>query len=295
MTGDRLIAARRLGYALAALAEQDWPAVVEAAQAAADADPTLPEAWFVLGEAQQRLGNAAPATAAYRRYLAEQPDDPLGALVRLAILGAEPTPRVLPTAYLRALYQEYAPRFETSLTEGLAYRGPAVIAEAVGDRMHARVLDLGCGTGLMAPVLRPRAQRLEGVDLSSAMLARARRRGLYDALHEAEAVGWLAQAPAESWDLVVAADLLIYLGDLDPFAAELARVLAPGGRAVLTVERADDGDGYLLAPTQRFRHSAPYVQRVLQGKPLRLERLEPSVVRQEAGQPAAGLLVVAAK
>jgi len=295
MTGDRLIAARRLGFALAALAEQDFAAAAEAAEAAIAADPALAEAWFVLGEARQRLGQVPAASLAYRRYLAEQPDDRLGALLRLAILGAEPTPRVLPAAYLRALYQEYAPRFEQSLVQGLDYRGPALIAEVVGDRKVPRALDLGCGTGLMAPVLRERAARLEGVDLSPAMLARARRRGLYDLLHESEVLAFLAGTAPASWDLVVAADLLIYFGDLEPLLREGARALAPFGRLVLTLERNDGGEDYLLAPTQRFRHAAAYLDRLLRETGLRVERLEPAVTRQEAGQPVPGLLVVAAK
>ena len=292
---DRLTAARRLEFALACLAHGDCAAAAEAARAATEADPALPEAWFVLGEASQRAGDAMAAAAAYRCYLEAEPGDRLGAEVRLAILGAAPTPAQLPTAYLRALYQEYAPRFEQSLTEGLAYRGPALIDQALGERRFARTLELGCGTGLLGPVLRPRAAQLEGVDLSPAMLARARRRGLYDALHEAEALAFLAAAPADTWDLVAAADLLPYLGDLAPVLAGITRVLTTGGRVVLTLERHDGAEDYLLAPTQRFRHAARYVLGLVQALGLAVERLDPVVTRQEAGQPVPGLLLVASK
>jgi predicted TPR repeat methyltransferase len=291
---DRLTAARRLEFALACLAEQDFAAAAEAASAATDADASLAEAWFVLGEARQRAGDATAAEA-YRRCLATEPQDRLGAEVRLAILGAAPTPAQLPAAYLRALYREYAPRFEQSLTAGLAYRGPALIDQALGERRFQRALDLGCGTGLLAPVLRSRAEHLAGVDLSPAMLARARRRGLYDALDEADAVAFLEAAPPESWDLVAAADLPPYLGDLAPLLRQVARVLTPGGRFAATLERHDGAEDYLLAPTQRFRHAAPYVLRLMQGLGLTVERLDPPVARHEAGQPVPGLLLLAAK
>ena len=291
----RLTAARRLEFALACLAQQDFAGAADTARAATEADPTLSDAWFVLGEAAQRAGDPAAAAAAYRRYLAIDPEDRLGAEARLVLLGAAPTPKQLPAAYLRALYQEYAPRFERSLTEGLAYRGPAVIEAALGPRRVRRALDLGCGTGLLAPVLRPRAERLEGVDLSSAMLARARQRGIYDALHEGDAVAQLRAMAAESWDLVAAADLLPYLGDLAALFVEIARVLARGGRVVATMERHDGADDYLLAPAQRFRHAARYVLRIAQAAGLKIERLDPVVTRQEAGQPVPGLLLLAAK
>jgi predicted TPR repeat methyltransferase len=291
----RLTAARRLEFALACLQQKDFAAAAEASTAATAADDSLAEAWFVLGEARQGEGDAPAAVTAYRRYLAAEPEDRLGAGARLAILGAEPTPTQLPPAYLRALYQEYAPRFEQSLTAGLGYRGPALIDEALGETRDLRVLDLGCGTGLLAPVLRPRARHLEGVDLSPAMLARARQRGLYDTLHEGDALAFLSGQAPESRDLAAAADLLPYLGDLQPALSGIAAVLVRGGRFVATLERHDGPQDYLLAPTQRFRHSADYVQRLLQSAGLRAERLDPVVARQEAGQPVPGLLVVAAK
>jgi predicted TPR repeat methyltransferase len=292
---DPLTAARRLKFALACLGERDFAAAAEAAAAAAVANPAQPEPWFVLGEARQGAGDAPAAALASRSYLEREPADRLGAILRLALLGAAPLPAAPPPAYLQALFQEYAPRFDRALTEALAYRGPTLLGEALAGRRFRRALDLGCGTGLLAPVLRPLAERLEGVDLSGGMLARARGRGLYDSLTAADAVQHLAAQPAAGFDLLAAADLFPYLGDLAPLLREAARVLAPGGLLAATLERHEGPSDYDLAPTQRFRHAPDHLLRLLSGMELRCLSLEAVSIRLEAGQPVPGLVLLAEK
>ncbi|MBK6472076.1 MAG: methyltransferase domain-containing protein [Betaproteobacteria bacterium] len=101
-------------------------------------------------------------------------------------------------------------------------------------------LDLGCGTGLCGPLLRPLARHLTGLDLSAAMLGRARATGVYDRLEQADAAQFLA-AISERFDLVVAADVLIYIGDPGPLFAAAQRAMQRGLFA-FTVEAADNGE-----------------------------------------------------
>lgn len=302
MSGNRLAAARRLEFALGLLAAGDAAAAAEAAAAATEVDPAYPEAWFALGEAAGKAGDPAQAEAAYRRYLLEEPDDRLGAIARLVLLRAEAPPPVLPEAYVRALFDDYAPRFDRALVEQLAYRGPAVLQEALSDpsgrpQRFRRALDLGCGTGLVGEALRPQCAWLEGLDLSPAMLAQARRRGCYDRLEAGEAVAGLQAraATGERYDLVVAGDVLTYLGVLEPFVAAAARVLPAGGLLAATTERQDGPQAVVLGPGQRFQHRPAYVLACCRAAGFRVERLDPVVLRLEAGRPVPSLLFVARK
>jgi predicted TPR repeat methyltransferase len=295
---DRLAASRRLDMALGLLAEGLHADAAEAARAATEADPAFAEAWFTLGEAAQQAGEADAAEAAFRRYLDLVPEDRHGAVAHLVQLGRAPAPDRLPAAYVRALFDDYAPRFDRALREGLGYCGPellaAALAEASPGRRFADALDLGCGTGLMAPLLRPLLRpegRLTGLDLSPAMLAQARRTGLYDALVAGDLVEHLATTPARH-DLIVAADVLVYLGDLAPALAGVARCLAPGGLFAATLER-DPGAGVRLQATQRYAHGEGWLRAALAAAGLRPLRLEHVSTRQERGQPVPGLLLLA--
>lgn len=317
MSGNRLAAARRLEFALGLLAAGEAVDAAAAAEAATEADPSYPEAWFALGEAAEKAGLPARAEGAYRRYLEEEPADRLGAIARLVLLAAEAPPAALPEAYVRALFDDYAPRFDRALVGQLAYRGPAILFEALAGGAAAadgnptaagnpmadrparfrRALDLGCGTGLVGEALRPLCRRLEGLDLSPAMLAQARRRGCYDALEAGEAVAALERraAAGERYDLVVAGDVLTYLGRLGPLLAAVAAVLPAGGLFAATTERQDGPEPVVLGSGHRFQHSPAHMLASCRAAGLRVERLDPVVLRLEAGRPVPSLLTVARK
>lgn len=296
MPGDRIAASRRLDVALGLLAEERYADAAAVALAASEADPDYAEAWFTLGEAAQLAGDADQAEAAFRRYLRLLPEDRHGAVAHLAQLGRAEAPDRLPAAYVRALFDDYAPRFDESLRGRLHYRGPellaAAIAAAAPSRRFASALDLGCGTGLMGGELRPLALELAGLDLSPRMLRRARLTGHYDRLLAGDLLA-LLPGEAARHDLVVAADVLPYLGDLAPALGGIAGALQAGGLFAATLERAEAGDIRLL-PTQRFAHGEGYIRAMLSSAGLAPLRLEPVSVRQERARPVAGWLLVAA-
>ena len=144
----------------------------------------------------------------------------------------------------------------------------------------ASALDLGCGTGLCGPLLRPIVQRLQGVDLSQPMLDRAAARGVYDALVCADLVEHLQQTP-QRHDLVVAADVFIYVGDLDPVFAGVQRVLQPGGVFCFTVESASDEQTVQLHAQLRYAHSLSYLQALARRHGLRVLRTEAQPRRRQ--------------
>ena len=136
---------------------------------------------------------------------------------RYGALGAAPTPEAMPADYVRTLFDDYAPRFDRALVERLGYDAPERLAASLGtlgERRFAHALDLGCGTGLMGAAIRSRVDRLTGFDLSQGMLKRAAARGVYARLAAGDVVARMETAPENGVDLVLAADLVPYIGAL---------------------------------------------------------------------------------
>ena len=259
--------------------------------------PHWPPALFALGEARAKIGDASGAADAFRASLAADPADAQGAAGRLGFLDQGEPARDLPRAYVARLFDDYAQRFDRHLVEELAYRGPALIAAAIDaaspGRRFARALDLGCGTGLAGAPLRGRVGRLEGVDLSPAMLTKARERGLYDALEAADIVDYLRCFSA-AFDLIVAADAFAYFGDLQPVFAATAAALTPGGLLAFTVETFA-GEGYRLGETMRFVHAPAYVAASAAAAALSPIIIEAASMRREKGVDVPGLTAVYAR
>lgn len=301
-SGD-LLADRRYAWAEACLREGDGPAAADLAGQVLELAPRYAPAWVLLGRAREALhaseGGAAHFHGALRAYEAARdldPDDALGTLVHLARLGAGGALPALSPAYVRALFDGYAGRFERHLVEGLGYRGPALIREALDavagtEARYGVALDLGCGTGLMGAALPGRIDHLVGVDLSPAMLAVARRKNCYARLIEGEIGVFLADAPAESADLCVAADVFIYVADLAPVLAGIARVLRPGGLAAFTVQ-SHDGGGTVLGPDARYAHADAPLREASASAGLAVATLRPAAVRRERGRDVPGRIVV---
>lgn len=292
-SGD-LIADRRYRFGCDLAARGDFSAAADLFAQAAEAAPAFAPAWFALGEVREMLGDDAAAAAAFRRALAIDPDDRCGAALHLARLGGADAAHAMSPAYVRALFDQYAPRFDGALAS-LAYRAPVRLREAVEksrpDVTFDRALDLGCGTGLAGATFRSMARHFTGVDLSPAMVAQARAKQIYDRLETRDLVEFLA-AGADAYDLVVAADVFVYLFDLAPVAAAVARVLRPRGLFAFTVE-THQGAGVELGEKLRFRHGADHVRGAIAAARLRPVELSPVATRSEAGEDVSGLCVLA--
>jgi predicted TPR repeat methyltransferase len=298
-SGDLLLD-RRYQWALDYLARGDRTAAAQILEQVIEAAPGFAAASFMLGTLREEAGDREGAIAAFAAAADADPDDYHGARFHLARLGrGEVTPAVR-SAYVRRLFDEHAPRFEDSLLRGLGYRAPQLLLEAVTSAAHpaarrfASMLDLGCGSGLAGAAFRARVDRLTGVDLSSAMLDLARCKDIYDRLACGELLDFLAQEAAaqRSYDLVVAADVLVYLPDLKPVAAAARTVLAPGGLFAFTVE-THGGEGALLRRTLRYAHGGAHVRAALADAGLDLSYLGQVATRSEKGEPVPGLIAVA--
>lgn len=297
-SGD-LRADRRFLYAREALEAGDAAAAADLARQALDLAPDWPPAWLLLGEALQADGRPGEAVAAFRETLKRDPGDILGAGLRLAALAGVGTPPAMSPAYVAALFDDYAGRFEAHLTQALGYDAPWVMAgllaaHAAPNRSPAfpHVLDLGCGTGLMAQALGSLAGRVDGCDLSPAMVEQARRRGLYTALAVDDAVDFLARQDSASADLVTAADVLVYVGDPAPLVAGAARALRPGGLLAVTLQTGP-AEGYRLGEDLRFHHAPQSLAATCAAHGLATLETHTIVVRQDRGRPLPGAIMVA--
>ena len=299
-SGD-LVADRRFDFARDLQLRGDLAAAADLFLQAAELAPGFVSAWFTLAEVREQLGERDAAIEAFRKAQAADPEDRHGASLRLMLLGAEQL-SAMPQAYVRALFDQYAPKFEAALINDLGYRGPALLFKAVLAARHAarkpaffkRAIDLGCGTGLAASAFASEVDHFIGIDLSPGMIEKARATGLYARLEVAEMVEALRGKPDAGADLVLAADAMVYLSDLAPLLCEATRVLAAGGLLAFTVE-THGGDGVILGEGLRYAHGADYVRASIADAGLTLSRLKELSTRTENNEPVPGLVVVAEK
>jgi len=298
-SGD-ILADRRYEHALRYAERGDDAAAADLLAQAVELEPGFAAAWFRLGEVRARLGERDGAITAFRQALGADPADRSGAALHLARLGAADAATAMSPDYLRALFDQYAPRFDDALAN-LSYRAPASLLRAVeatcGFENRPRfgtMLDLGCGTGLAGAAFRPYVDWLVGVDLAPKMIAQARAKGLYDRLVVGDIGQFLREQDDAAFHLIVAADVFVYLADLAPACGAIARVLSMGGLLAFTVE-THEGAGVILGTKLRYAHGTEYVRAAIDGAGMTERQFVPTSTRTENGEPVPGLLVVAEK
>jgi len=235
-------------------------------RAAIDCDPGVANGHKNLASVLKDIGRTEEALAAYRRTVELDPTN-LSAQHMVAALTGETTDGA-PEMYVRELFDGYANRFDDHLVNELGYVVPVKMREAL-ERLvsdgptFARALDLGCGTGLVGESIRDVVAEMHGVDLSLRMIERASEKGVYDALDVGDVVAFLKrpEAATAGYDLVLAAELFIYVGDLAQLFAAAAAVLAPGGLFVFSI-KCFDGGSFRLVATGRYQHSRTYIGRL---------------------------------
>lgn len=223
-------------------------------------DPTNAEAHAGLGTALLDLGESDAAIKSFRTALTHNPSHPRAAFMEGAIGQARTD-----TGYVRDLFDNYASYFDAHLTGKLGYRLPEdmrkAVEKAAPGRRFAAALDLGCGTGLVAERFAGLYGAIDGIDLSPKMIEAARAKGLYRTLSTGDLAEILATTPGP-YDLVIAADTMIYVGDVEPSLARLGTIMPPGGVFALSIELME-GDGFAMQASARYAHSKAYVERLV--------------------------------
>jgi predicted TPR repeat methyltransferase len=300
-SGD-LLADRRYGFAIELAERGDRLGAIDLLIQAIERAPNFASAWFALGSLREQLGDRSGAATAYRHAQAVNPEDRHGAGLRLIRLG-EVAPASMPTGYVRTLFDQYASRFDGALGH-LGYRGPELLLDALTNWHAVRakrlklgtVLDLGCGTGLAGAAIRPVCDWLVGIDVSAAMIAQARQKGLYDRLIEADLLPFMAaeRHSGAQYHLILAADLLPYVYDLKGTIAAVSPLLYAGALFGFTAE-THAGDGVVLGDKLRYAHSEAHVREAVAASGLTMCSLLHAWARRENGEPVPGLVVIAAR
>ncbi|MEK9967597.1 MAG: methyltransferase domain-containing protein [Ferrovibrio sp.] len=246
-------------------------------------------AWLGLGQCYLESRNTAAALDAFRRAQALLPQS--GAIRHMVdMLEGQRVPDRAPDDYVVWVFDGHAESFDSHLA-ALNYRGPQMIAalvEGVWDRDGSRaILDLGCGTGLNAPLFRAYAGRLDGVDLAPRMLQQAARRGGYDHLYKAEAHVFLKRPPCR-YDAILATDVFIYIGQLERIFSLSEQYLNEGGEILCTVELAHGDQPIELRPSGRFRQTDAYIRSLADSAGFEVAAIHDEPLRIENGVPEAG-------
>jgi predicted TPR repeat methyltransferase len=303
LTSGDITADRRAEYARMLSENGDHLAAADLMAQALDLVPGWAAGWFQLGEIAEKAGETERAVQALRRTMELDHNDMFGAGLKIARIEGR-TPPLPPSAYVAELFNDYAARFDEALVERLNYTVPAKLAGLIGGhvgpgRKFFDAVDLGCGTGLFGAEIAGRCYRLEGFDIADSMLARAAAKKIYNHLGRAD----ISRPPEQSGlfgsprraDLVSAADVMMYLGDLKAAFANVATLIKPDGIFAFSVEKSPRDAGFELRTSLRYAHSETHVVTELYGHGFETLATEETVIRTDAGEPITGLLFLARK
>jgi predicted TPR repeat methyltransferase len=263
-------------------------------------EPTLAVGWNNRGNTLMRLGRFEEAAQSYDRALALSPRFAAAAENReFALFQLRRTTRS-PAKYVRGLFDEFSTHYDETMLNKLDYRAHREV-RALADRVLPnasrpwRILDLGCGTGLLGTVFQGLAVGgcLDGIDISPRMIQEARKRGIYDDLIVGDLENGLKDC-RHSYDLVIAADTMNYFGDLSAAFAGVNRRLEEGGFLLFTSE-TKDGDGWEETEVHRFRHSEAYLRAEAAAAGFECVEVGKCILRLEQNAPVAGFAVALKK
>ena len=259
---------------------------------AIEIQPDYAEAYYHLGIAYQRAANESMSIKSFKRALDIQPNygEAQHMLNSLSGYRSKEPPR----QYVEKLFDDYAENFDKSLVEELGYRLPFFLKDFIQElnltnAKFEKVIDLGCGTGLLGDELRNFSENITGVDLSQNMISKARERGIYDNLIVGDIVDTL-RSTREKYDLFIALDLLIYIGDIVNITNAIKDCCQKNSFFILSIESQKDGD-YSLLKTGRYSHSLEYVLSITSDN-FRLINAKEVNLRKENGKWVPGQIIV---
>jgi predicted TPR repeat methyltransferase len=242
------------------------------------------------------LGRLQEAEQVLGEILEHNPDDASARFQYDAIVGKKL--ERAPEDAVKNTFDSFAANFDKTL-RNLDYRAPELVAAQVMKLYSVGVdqlsiADLGCGTGLVGPLLAPVSKYLVGVDLSPKMLSQAQKLAMYDELIEADLITFLSDSPRDKFDLITCADTLVYLGALEQVMQAVAHALLPGGHFIATAENldtfVDNTVGYHLHHAGRFAHTEAYIRKTLKNAGLTLLQLDHKILRKQGGKPVRGMV-----
>ena len=277
-----------LKWANLLMSMQALPEAAQVLQTAHARHPQSEACLVLLGEVHALLDEINIAKGYFDQAKTLNPLDEEVDYYAAANLGLPP-PLKAPMVYVKKLFDGYAPHFETQLQQELAYASPAHLHTQWLRHAQAPIesaLDLGCGTGLVAKSFKPDCRFIDGVDISAQMIKKSQATGLYRQLHMEEVHVFLKRN-LQAYDLVVCADTLVYIGELDALFAGVRQALTSGGFFSFTVETTSS-PSYALKQSKRYGHAIAYLELLAKQTGLQVVVIEGDMIRHEQPVPVQG-------
>lgn len=237
------------------------------------------------------------AIAVAKAWVKHCPDNEI-ALHTLASFTEENTPLKAEEKYLKTYFDAFADSFDERL-KGLEYKVPYLIAKEIASLKieKAKILDLGCGSGLCGKEIKQFASLLYGVDLSEKMLEKAKALSIYDDLYNDEIERYLNSLNKQEsgFDVITAADTLCYFGKIDNLINGVFEALNTDGAFIFTLETGDFDKDFILRQNGRYAHNENYVKKLLKEKGFTVQTSQKVILRKEKAKDVNGLLFTAIK
>lgn len=282
------MADRRYDMAVGMMDGGDYNAAADLLFDALSFAPKWPPLCFQLGEVLRHLNRFEDAQKYFDDYLHLDPDDAMGAKIKLSLMGYYDPRSAITKTYVKNLFDQYAPKFEKSLVEHLGYEIPKLMAHHI-DGHFGHLLDLGCGTGLVGDFFSGRAKTITGVDLSAGMIDLARKKGIYETLLVMDIQDFLSQT-TNTFDLILCADVLIYLSDVSRLFENISRVMGQNCIFSFSTQDHDGPEDWILGQDHRYAHSQNYIHTLLKENHLNLTHEIPCNLRKDGHNMIKGRL-----
>lgn len=226
-------------------------------------DPDNADSLYNLAGVYNILGRTSDSIETLEKVIMLNPEH-LSAKHMHSALKGEVTDTA-PHQYVVETFDRYASRFESHIQKKLGYDSPQALGillrQYQPDTMYENCLDIGCGTGLSGIPFRDRCRNMTGVDLSPQMLKKAEEKNIYNDLICGDVYEYLDNTRPQV-DLVISADVFVYLGRLDIFFIKLDGCVMPGGILCCSIERYEVNGEFTLRTSGRYAHSVEYFRRI---------------------------------
>jgi predicted TPR repeat methyltransferase len=297
-SSGHILADKRIEYARQLLEEGDKQSAYDLVVQALDLAPDWPPLWFLKGEICLHLDDKNGANEAFGRYLSLDPQDHMGASIKLSLTGKALNPKDLPEAYIESLFDQYAIKFDQALVEGLSYTTPQKIADMIKkrfpDKTFKHFLDLGSGTGLAAEWVKDITRFRAGVDISENMLKQAKQKELYARLEKDTLNNFLERQKLQSYDLIIAADVFVYIGCLDKIIKGYTQILNRDGIFVFSVQALNEEQKpWALGEDHRYSHTKSYCEDLLEKVGVSVIDFEKTILRKDGHKEIEGYIFMA--
>lgn len=275
-------------------------AVDHLTQAKIDGDNSF-ELYMGLANCYRLQQKKSEAIEAYEQALRLKPDNASAQFMLSALKGESINQP--PADHVADLFNSYADHFDSSLVEKLNYQSPQTLFSLIKPFLEklkeknsvVQGIDLGAGTGLFGKLVRPFCDSLIGIDLSEKMLHKAQQQAIYDLVAVADIHRALEVCEDRSLQLISAADVLVYIGDLAPLFSLAKKKIDSSGIFCFTTEvllESESSLPFVIRDTGRYAHSDIYLKNLATEYGFAIEAIEKAFIRNNKDTPLDGYYVV---